>query len=130
MPLEGGNVNEEYSSILGVISIINFPIGAILILMPNTFVRILWGSNWMQVADFLPYFGILILLQTLLSTAGSIYFLLEKERTFMYVGMVSAILMVLAIIIGSLYSVLTIAIAYTLCFLVLIVPIPFVCWVL
>jgi O-antigen/teichoic acid export membrane protein len=83
----------------------------------------LWGNNWIHVADFLPYFGVLITLQTLLSTAGNIYLLMEKERTFMYIGVFTAFLMVAAIIVGSFYSVLSIAIFYTICFIVLIVPI-------
>ncbi len=120
---EGGSINKEYASILGVISIISFPIGAILMLIPNTFVRILWGENWMMVADLLPYFGVLIIFQTLISTTGHIYILLEKEKTFMYVGVASAIILVLAIVIGSLYSVVVIAIIYTFSYIVFIVPI-------
>ena len=120
---EGGSINKEYASILGVISIISFPIGAILMLIPNTFVRILWGENWMMVADLLPYFGILIIFQTLISTTGHIYILLEKEKTFMYVGVASAIILVSAIVIGSLYSVVVIAIIYTFSYIAFIVPI-------
>lgn len=119
---EGGSINEEYASILGIISIISFPIAAILVLIPNTFVRILWGENWIMVADLLPYFGIMVIFQTLISTTGHIYILLEKEKTFMYVGIISAFVLVLAIIIGSLYSVVTIAISYAFCYIIFIVP--------
>lgn len=119
---EGGSINEEYASILGIISIISFPIAALLILIPDTFVRILWGENWIMVADLLPYFGIMIIFQTLISTTGHIYILLEKEKTFMYVGVISAFLLVSAIIVGALYSVVTIAILYTICYIIFIVP--------
>lgn len=120
---EGGKINPEYESILGIISLINFPISATLILIPELFVRVLWGENWIMVADLLPYFGILIMFQTLISTTGHIYILLEKEKTMMYLGIVSAFFLVLAIVIGSFYSVMFIAIAYTSCFLVILVPI-------
>ncbi|MCD4790427.1 MAG: oligosaccharide flippase family protein [Bacteroidales bacterium] len=120
---EGGNINPEYESILGIISLISFPISATLILIPELFVKVLWGENWIMVADLLPYFGILIMFQTLISTTGHIYILLEKEKTMMYLGVVSAFLLVLAIVIGSFYSVECIAITYTSCFLVILVPI-------
>ena len=70
---------------------INFPLCAILILIPELFVRVLWGENWILVADLLPYFGILIIFQTLVSTTGHIFILLEREKTFMHIGVVSAI---------------------------------------
>lgn len=120
---EGGNVNVEYSSILGIISILNFPLGAILILIPELFVRILWGDNWIPVAELLPYFGILIIFQTLIGTSGHIYILLEREKTFMQIGVVSAIILVISIIIGAFYSVKIIAISYTLGFMLIIVPV-------
>ena len=76
----------------------------------------------MMVAELLPYFGILIIFQTLISTTGHIYILLEREKTFLYIGAVSAFLMVAAIIFGSFYSVKMIAISYTICYMAIIVP--------
>ena len=119
---EGGDINPEYGSLLGLISLLNFPIGVVLILMPRFFVRILWGENWMLVADLLPYFGILVIFQTLISTTGHIYLLLEHERRFMILGVVSSIMMVSAIIFGSIYSMNAVAISYTFCYMVFIVP--------
>jgi len=120
---EGGNVNEEYSNILGIISIINFPVGAILILIPNFFVRILWGENWLMVADLLPYFGILIIFQTIISTIGHIYILEEKEKAFMQIGIITAIIMVISIVIGAFFSVKLIVICYTIGYMIAVIPI-------
>lgn len=119
---EGGNVNDEYRNILGIISIINFPIAAILILIPNLFVRVLWGNDWILVADLLPYFGVLIIFQTLITTTGHIFILLEREKTFMQIGVVSAIIMVISVVIGAFFSVKMIAITYTTGYLLINVP--------
>ncbi|MCF8369849.1 MAG: lipopolysaccharide biosynthesis protein [Bacteroidales bacterium] len=119
---EGGDLNPEYGGLLGVISLLNYPISAVLILIPYPFVRVLWGENWMLVADLLPYFGVLIMFQTLISTTGHIYLLLEHERRFMLIGVGSAILMVIAIVIGSFYSMKAVAISYAFCYMLLIVP--------
>jgi O-antigen/teichoic acid export membrane protein len=122
LKMEGGNIHNEYSNVLGIISIINFPVGAILILIPDFFVRTLWGENWMLVADLLPYFGILIIFQTLISTIGHFYVLENKENALMKIGVISAIIMVACIIIGAFFSVKLIAIAYTLGFMIIIIP--------
>jgi O-antigen/teichoic acid export membrane protein len=119
---EGGNINEEYSNILGIISIINFPVGAIMILIPEFLVRMLWGENWIQVAEYLPYFGILIIFQTLIWVTGQMYLLLEREKTLMQIGVVSAIILVVSIIIGSFFSVKVIAISYTVSYMLIIIP--------
>jgi O-antigen/teichoic acid export membrane protein len=120
---EGGNVNYEFNNILGIISLLNFPVGAVLILFPELFVRILWGENWLLVAELLPYFGILIIFQTLIGPSGHIFILMEKERMFMKIGVISAIILVLCIIIGAFYSVKLIAISYTIGYMSIIVPV-------
>jgi teichuronic acid exporter len=120
---EGGDIRSEYAGILGIISLINFPIGAILILFPEIFVRILWGNDWIMVAELLPYFGLLIFFQTLISTTGNMFILLEKEKLFMRIGVVTSLLMVAAIALGAMHSMLMVAIAYTFCYMTFIVPI-------
>jgi teichuronic acid exporter len=120
---EGGNIRSEYASILGIISLINYPVGAILILFPKIFVRLLWGNDWIMVADLLPYFGLLIFFQTMISTTGHMFILLEKEKLFMQVGITTSVLMVVAIALGAMHSMLMVAIAYTFCYVVVIVPI-------
>ena len=120
---EGGEINKEYESILGVISIINYPISFVLILFPNTFVKIMWGNNWMEVAELLPFFGVLVMFQTMISTTGHIFILLSKEKTFMYLGVANAIITIAAIFVGSLFSVKLIAISYTVCYVLITIPI-------
>lgn len=119
---EGGNVNEEFSNILGIISILNFPIGAVLILIPDLLVRVLWGEHWLQVAEFLPYFGLLIIFQTLVGPSGHIFILMEKEKMFAKIGIISAIMLVISIVIGAFFSVKLIAISYSICYMGIIVP--------
>jgi O-antigen/teichoic acid export membrane protein len=120
---EGGDIKEEYSNILGIISVINFPVGAIMILIPEFFVRTLWGENWIKVAEYLPFFGILIIFQTLIWVTGQMYLLLEKEKTLMQIGVVSAIILVLSIVGGAFFSVKAIAISYTAGYMLIIIPV-------
>ncbi len=123
LQLEGGSIQEEYLNVLGIISLLNYPIALILIVFPETFVRILWGQNWMGVTEYLPYFGILILTKTLISTSGNIFILFRKENVLMYTGIVSSVIMVGAIVLGSFYSIIAVARFYTLSNLLLVLPI-------
>jgi len=117
-----GPVLKEYLNMLGIISLINFPAGLILILFPKTFVLILWGHNWMEVVPFLPYFGLLILTQTVISTNDSMFKLLNKERTMFYLGAISSGIVAIAIAAGAMVSLLSIARFYAFAYLVLVVP--------
>ena len=83
---KGGDVNKEYMNTLGIISLLNFPVSALLIFFSEPLVRILWSQRWIQVAELLPYVGILILTQTLNSTTGNIFILKGKERILMLLG--------------------------------------------
>jgi O-antigen/teichoic acid export membrane protein len=123
---EGGDVKKEYESILGIISIITFPLGAFMILFAEPFVRFMWGENWMEVADFLPYFGLLILLQTLISTVGNIYIIYDKEKVLFRIGGISAIAMIAAILFGAVFSTLHVARFYALSYVLVTVPLNIV----
>lgn len=118
----GGDVNREYLGILGVISLINLPVGLPLILFPQKFVLILWGPNWLPVAELLPYFGLLILGQTLISTAGHIFVLYERERTLTLLGIIQSIVLVAAIAVGAFISIKMLIVFYSIAYLLVVVP--------
>lgn len=118
----GGDFKKEYSSILGVISLLTFPMSAVMILIPDEMVQVLWGNDWLLVSDYLPFFGILIMIQSLLISNGQIFLLLEKEKTFMYLGIIDSIVRIVAMIIGAFFSVKGIVIARLVSFMFVIVP--------
>ena len=120
---KGGDVNKEYEDILGIISLLSFPIALVLILIPKQLTVLLWSETWIGAADFLPYFGLLILSQTLISTTGNIFILLNKEKIFMRLGVIMSILIVGSIVVGAFFSVLHIIRFYTLFYLIAVIPI-------
>ena len=101
---EGGDVNKEYMNTLGIISLMNFPVSVLLIFFSEPLVRILWSETWIQVAELLPYVGILILVQTLNNTTGNIFILKGKERAMMLLGIPTNIVIIGAIAAGALFS--------------------------
>jgi O-antigen/teichoic acid export membrane protein len=119
---EGGDVNAEYMFVLKVIGILVFPIACVLLLFPEQLVQILWGPAWAGVAQYLPYFGMLILTQPLLSTIGNFLVLQGKDKTLMYSGWITSLFIVGSILLGALFSMMAMVQAYSLCFLVIVLP--------
>jgi O-antigen/teichoic acid export membrane protein len=119
---EGGDVNSEYMFVLRIIGIIVFPISCLLLLFPVQLVHILWGPKWHGVAQFLPYFGLLILTQPLLSTIGNFLVLQGKDRILMYSGWITSIFIVGSILFGAMFSMMGMVQAYSLCFLIIVLP--------
>lgn len=119
---EGGNVEGEYYFILKILALLTFPLSIILILFPDLFVKILWGKNWMMVAKLLPYFGLLIMTQTINSTMGSLLILEKKEKTLMYTGWITSALLIAGIIYGATISLVSIGAFYALAYIALVMP--------
>ena len=116
-------VRSEYLFILKLIGFIAFPVSCILLLFSDKLVYLLWGEAWMGVAAFLPYFGLLLLSQSLLSTVGNILVLVKKEEVLRISGWISAVVIISAIAFGASKSLLSIAQFYSLAFIIIVLPV-------
>jgi len=119
----GGNVNKEYNDIMGIITLINFPLVAILIAVPEELVLLLWGSNWLDVSFYLPFVGLLIIFQTLIATMTNVFVLYGKERVMTRITFFASLTSVLSIVAGALFSMHMLVILYTAAYILLVMPI-------
>ena len=115
-----GDIENEYYFVLNVIGFLTFPLVLLFVVFPKELVLVLWGKNWVQVADLLPYFGLLIFTQSLLSTSGHLLILYKKERAFMISGWISAVFLIGFIVLGATISLEAIAQFYSLSFIVFV----------
>ena len=115
-----GDIEHEYYFVLNVIGCLTFPLTLLFVMFPKELVLLLWGKHWAQVAGLLPYFGLLIFTQSLLSTAGHLLILYKKERSFMISGWVSAFFLITFIVLGATVSLEAIAQLYSLAFIVFV----------
>lgn len=115
-------VRKEYLFILKLIGFISFPISFVLLLFSDKLVYVLWGKAWTGVAVFLPYFGLLLLSQSLLSTIGNILVLMRKEEVLRISGWISAVVIVSGIAYGASISLVAIAQFYSLVFIAIVLP--------
>lgn len=118
----GGEIFKEYFFVLKLITIICYPISFILIMFPDQLVLVLWGEDWVLVGKLLPYFGLLIFSQTLLSTTGNVLVLAGKEKQLRISGWVGAIVMICGISYGAVHSMVAIAQFYSLSFVAFVLP--------
>jgi teichuronic acid exporter len=118
-----GDVYKEYLFFAAIINIISYPISLILIVFPEALVQILWGNNWMVVADYLPYFGIAIMGQLSISNSELLYKLYYKDLLLFQIGVFRSIAIVIFIIIGSLYSPLMVTRMIAVVQVLVIVPV-------
>lgn len=119
---KGGDVNKEYMNLLGIISLINFPIAIALIFFSNPLVILLWSDRWILVAELLPYIGVLILTQTLNSTTGNVFILYGKEKTLFRLGIPVNIILISAIATGAFFSYVHVLRFYSLAFVAVNLP--------
>ncbi len=115
-------VRREYLFILKLIGFISYPIAFILLLFSSKLVYLLWGEAWMGVAQLLPYFGLLLLSQSLLSTIGNILVLMRREEVLRISGWISAAVIITSIVFGASISLLAIAQFYSLAFIAVVLP--------
>jgi O-antigen/teichoic acid export membrane protein len=120
---DGGNINKEYQDVMGMISLINLPVVLLFLLFSKPLVILLWGYDWVDVAQFMPYFGILIFLQTIFFTSGNVYILQGKESLLLKLSFIGTIVIVTAMVSGAFISVLHVPFFYAIGYVLLVSPI-------
>jgi O-antigen/teichoic acid export membrane protein len=120
---DDGDVFSEYLFFIGVMCFLSFPISGVLLIFPVTLVRILWGPDWLMVAEYLPYFGLAILSQASISNTETLYKIYYKDLLLFKIGVFRALTVVVFIIIGSMYSALMIARMVALVQIIVIIPV-------
>jgi O-antigen/teichoic acid export membrane protein len=120
---KSGDVVGEYFFFIGVMCFLSFPISAVLLIFPDILVLILWGPDWMVVADYLPYFGLAILSQASISNTETLYKIYYRDMLLFKIGIFRSIIIVVFIIIGSMFSALMIARMVALVQIIIIIPV-------
>jgi PST family polysaccharide transporter len=103
---EKGDANREYLDIVKIITLFNLPVVIILVILPEILVRILWGNDWIGVAPFLPYVGLIITFNSIISTMVPVFLLYGKERNLFLVNLASSMMTIVLVIVGGLFSIM------------------------
>jgi O-antigen/teichoic acid export membrane protein len=120
---KGEDYRSHFLDILGMINLLNLAIAIPLVLFAKPITLILWGKNWIGVADFLPYIGAMIPMQTMLIAAMDLYMLDNKEKAYLTLGIPLSLILVVGIVIGAFFSPLYILRCYALSFILVQIPV-------
>jgi len=120
---KGHDYRKHFLDILGIVNFVNILIAAPLILFAKPITLVLWGKDWLGVADYLSYIGAIIPLQTLLIAAEDLYMLEKKERAYLVLGVPSSLILVVGITVGAFFSAIHIIRFYALSFLLVQIPV-------
>jgi O-antigen/teichoic acid export membrane protein len=120
---KGEDYRSHFLDIIGMINFINILIIIPLVLFAKPLTLILWGKAWIGVADFLPYVGALIPLQTLQIAAMDLYLIDNREKAYLTLGIPTSLILVAGIFVGAFFSPLGILRCYSLAFFFVQVPV-------
>jgi O-antigen/teichoic acid export membrane protein len=120
---KGEDYRSHFLDILGMINFVNLAISVPLVLFAKPITLILWGKEWIGVADFLPYVGAMIPMQTMLIAAMDLYMLDNKEKAYITLGIPLSLILVVGIVVGTFFSPLYILRCYALSFILIQIPV-------
>jgi O-antigen/teichoic acid export membrane protein len=120
---KGMDYKIHFLEILGMLNILNFAISAPLVLLAKPISLVLWGQKWVGVAEFMPYIGAIIPLQTLLIACDDLYMIDKKEKSYMTLGIPLSLILVAGIIVGAFFSALHVARFYALSYTLIQIPV-------
>ncbi|MDW7690529.1 oligosaccharide flippase family protein [Flammeovirgaceae bacterium SG7u.111] len=114
---------KEYIYLEGSLFLFALPLTIIFITLPKELVQLIWGNNWIAVAEYLPYFGVLCFTQTSLNPIGIGYIVLKKEHELLKIGGINAIILIIAIISGAIISTESLVFYYSIASTIIVSPI-------
>jgi O-antigen/teichoic acid export membrane protein len=120
---KGENMQSNFLTILGIMSLFSMLVSVPLVLFSKELSLLLWGSDWVEVANYLPYIGAIIPLQSLTISAMDLYMLVNKERAYLTLGVPLSLILVAGIVVGSFFSSYHIVRFYALAFVLVQIPV-------
>jgi len=120
---KGEDYRSHFLDIIGMVNFINLAIAVPLILLAKPITLVLWGQDWVGVADYMPYIGAIIPLQTMAIAAMDLYMIEKNERAYLTLGIPLSLILVVGIVVGIFFSALHILRFYALAFVLIQTPV-------
>ena len=116
-----GSVN-IYIQTLRVISIIIPPLMLGLAIVSHEFVLVFLGEKWFLVSTLLMWLAPVAIMQSMVSTTGSVFMARAKTNILLYISIYNAFLQIGAFIIGGFYDINTLVILYLIANVLMFFP--------
>lgn len=117
--------SSTYIEVLAIISFLAVPCFFMLHFYPTTVITLIWGDKWIESAKYLEILSYVILFQPALATTGDVFKAVEKTKLLLIVGLINTVMIVIALFIGSYYSIEAMCWAYVISYLFFITPVTY-----
>ncbi len=115
-------VAELYIRTIRLIVIVTAPMMLGVAVVREPFVRLMFGKQWMAAAEILAWLAPTGLLQSIVSTVGTVFIARGRTGTVLGLGLVTAVSQLIAFVVGIQYGVVALAAFYFIANLVGAVP--------
>lgn len=105
-------ISETYIKCVFVILLITTPLMSGLAFYSSPFISLVFGGQWSMTSDILKWLAPTAIIQSVLSTTGSVFMAKGRTNVLLRLGIIGAILQVSSFIIGINYSITTFAMCY------------------
>lgn len=117
-----------YLKVIFFIALISFPLMAGLMATSEVLVSIVFGDKWQGLASILFILAPIGMMQSLITTTGSIYLAKNKVQIMFKTGLINAIVMIISFIIGIPFGIKGVAIAYLTANIIMFYPMLSIAW--
>ena len=117
-----------YLRVIFFISLISFPLMVGMMATADIFIPILFGDKWKNLDTLIIILSPIGMIQSIMTTTGSIYMAKGNTRTLMRIGIVSSIITVLFFIAGLPFGVEGVAFFYLMSNLIILYPVLKISW--
>lgn len=119
---------QVYVKAITYIALITFPLMGGVFAVADHFVSVVFGDKWSQMTVILMILVPIGLMQSIVTTVGSVYMAKGSTNLMFKIGLLNAFVTVLSFIVGVSFGLEGIAIAYAVANLVMLYPNLKVCW--
>ncbi|MEP4533561.1 MAG: oligosaccharide flippase family protein [Cyclobacteriaceae bacterium] len=116
---ETEQIRSQLLTLSRLLALVSLPIGMLLILLPSELCRLLWGVDWLAVADFLPFVGLVIFVQAQLSPFANFLLIHRRDRAYFRLIFITSFFTIVGVSIGAYFSFLAMMRIYSLVTIVL-----------
>ncbi|MGK4328823.1 MOP flippase family protein [Lonsdalea quercina] len=120
---EPEKIREVYYNVLYYILLLVVPLMMGIAILSKEFVLIVFGDKWALTATILVWLAPTAIIQSILSTSGTLFMSKGRTDTLMILGLLGAILQVSAFMIGSRYDIVTFSQLYFIANILNFIPV-------
>jgi PST family polysaccharide transporter len=119
---------KAYLRVIFFIALISFPLMIGLMATAEQLVNVLFGNKWVGLASLLVILAPVGLMQSIVTTTGSIYMAKGNTKLMFKIGTANSVLTVLSFFVGLPFGVQGVAISYTVANLLIVYPSLYYSW--